>query len=128
MVLTFLRDQVRAPVERVEQMKSSPIWPVILEIAPTLPRESRAVNTWRPSMDQLSNRMIPTTLLLGSTSTGILRDAAHFLHGAIPGCRLVMLEGQGHSAPMDAPDYFVEKVVEAIEAVPAANRSSSLTA
>lgn len=128
LAITFLRDQVRAPVDRLDMMKSSPMWPIILDIAPTLPRESRAVNTYRPSVDRLANWKTPTTVLLGSTSTGILRDAAYFLHDAIPGCRLVILEGQGHSAMMEAPDYFVAKVQEVIASVTAPSRSSSHTA
>lgn len=116
-VTTFLRDQIRAPMDRVERMKTSPVWPIILEIAPTLPRESRAVNTYRPALDRLANWKTPTTVLLGSASTGILRDAAYFLQGAIPGCHLVILEGQGHGAPLEAPDYFVEKVLEVTAAV-----------
>ena len=127
-VVTFLREQVRAPLNRPDQMKSSPIWPVILEIAPTLPRESRAVNAWRPSMERLATWKTPTTVLLGGTSTGILRDAAYFLHDAIPGCRLLMLEGQGHGASLEAPDYFVDKVLEAIAAVPVPGRSPGQTA
>jgi len=131
-VITFLRDQVRVPADRLEVMKSSPIWPIILEIAPTLPRESRQVNTYRPSLERLADWKTPTTVLLGSTSTGILRDAAYFLRDAIPGCRLVILDGQGHGAATEAPDYFVAKVLEAIAAVAAPNitpnRSSSHTA
>ncbi|HEX5226642.1 MAG TPA: alpha/beta hydrolase [Bryobacteraceae bacterium] len=111
-VMTFLRDQIRAPMDRVEAFKTSPIWPIILEIASTLPRESRAVNTWRPSPNLLAAWKTPTTVLLGSLSTGILRDAAYFLRDTISGCRLVTLEGQGHSAATDAPDYFVSKILE----------------
>jgi pimeloyl-ACP methyl ester carboxylesterase len=51
-------------------------------------------------------------VLLGTETTGLLRDAAHFLHEAIPGCHLVMLEGQGHGAMLDAPDWFANKVLE----------------
>jgi len=117
-VITFLRDQVRTPVNRLDALKASPAWPIILEIAPTLPRESRAVNTYRASPERLANCKIPTTIMLGSLSTGILRDGAYFLRDAIPGCRLVILEGQGHGAMTEAPDYFVAKVFEAAASVP----------
>jgi pimeloyl-ACP methyl ester carboxylesterase len=77
-----------------------------------LPRETRAVNTYRSSAERLANWKIPTTLLLGSVTAGMLRDATFFVRDAIPGCRLVMLEGQGHGAMLDAPEYFANKILE----------------
>jgi pimeloyl-ACP methyl ester carboxylesterase len=111
-VTVFLRDQVGVPVDRIAAMQSSPIWPAVLEISPTLPRESRAVNTYRPSAELLANWKSPTTVLLGSQTGGLLRDAAYFVRDAIPGCRMVVLEGQGHGAMLDAPDYFADKILE----------------
>jgi pimeloyl-ACP methyl ester carboxylesterase len=111
-VTIFLRDQVRAPADRVAMMQSSPIWPIVLQIASTLPRESRAVNTYRPSVEHLGNWKTPTTVLLGSETVGLLRDAAFFVRDAIPGCRIVMLDGQGHGAMLDAPDFFASKIIE----------------
>jgi len=111
-VTTFLRDQIRVPPEQISAMQSSPIWPIVLQIAPTLPRESRAVNTYSHSRERLANWKTPTTVLLGSETTGLLRDAAFFLRDAIPGCRFVVLEGQGHGAMLDAPDFFANKILE----------------
>ena len=51
-------------------------------------------------------------MLLGSVTVGLLRDAAFFVRDAIPGCRLVILEGQGHGAMLDAPDFFANKILE----------------
>ena len=111
-VTTFLRDQVRVPPERIAMMQSSPIWPIVLQIAPTLPRESRAVNTYRLSTERLANCKISTTMLLGSETVGLLRDAAFFVRDAIPGCRMIVLEGQGHGAnwmrPIISPARFCE--------------------
>lgn len=111
-VVAFLRDQIRVPPDRIAMMQSSPIWPIVLEIAPTLPRESREVNTPRPLADRLANWTTPTTVLLGSQSVGLLRDAAFFVRDTIPGCRLVVLEGQGHGAMLDAPEFFANKILE----------------
>jgi pimeloyl-ACP methyl ester carboxylesterase len=124
-VTTFLRDQVRVPVDRLDAMKASPIWPIVLDISVTLPRESRAVNTYTFSKQPLINCEIPVTVLLGSATAGMMRDAAFFLRDTIPGCRLVVLEGQGHGAMLDAPDFFAAKVIDLITAP---NRSSSHTA
>jgi len=112
LVTIFLRDQVGVPPEMIARRKSSPIWPLVLQIAPTLPRESRAVITYRPSTERLSNWKTPTTMLLGSLTVGRLRDAAFFVRDAIPGCQMIVLEGQGHAANLDAPDFFAGKIIE----------------
>jgi pimeloyl-ACP methyl ester carboxylesterase len=111
-VTIFLRDQIRVPIDQITMMKSSPMWPVVLQISPTLPRESRAVNTYRPSTERLASWKTPTTVLLGSKTVGLMRDAAFFLRDAIVDCRLVVLEGQGHGAPLEAPGYFADKILE----------------
>jgi pimeloyl-ACP methyl ester carboxylesterase len=112
LVTTFLRDQVRVPPDRIPKLAASPVWPVILQISPTLPREARTVITYRPSSERLGNWKTPTTVLLGSETAGLLRDAAFFVRDAIPGCRMVILEGQGHGANLDAPEWFANKILE----------------
>jgi pimeloyl-ACP methyl ester carboxylesterase len=111
-LMTFLTEQVRMPADSAAKMKSSPIWSTLLQIAPTLPRESRVVNTYRISTDRLANCRIPTTVLLGSVTVGIMHDAAFFLRDTIPGCRLDILDGQGHGAMLDAPQFFASKILE----------------
>ncbi len=113
-VVTFLRDQIRVPADRLALMQSSPIWPIVLDISPTLPRESRTVNTQRLATGPLASWKIPTTVLLGSETADMLRDAALYVCDAIPGCRMLILEGQGHGAMLDAPDFFAAKVIELI--------------
>jgi pimeloyl-ACP methyl ester carboxylesterase len=112
LVAIFLRDQIQAPPERIVKMRSSPIWPIVVSIAPTLSREARSVNSYRASAERLAKWTTPTTMLLGSETQGLLRDAAFFVRDAIPGCRMVILEGQGHGAMLDAPEFFAKKIVE----------------
>lgn len=124
-VITFLRDQIGSPPERLEGMLGSPIWPIVLEISPTLPRESRNVNAGGLPQQLLTACTIPTVVLLGSETQGMLREAAFFVRATIPGSEMVILEGQGHGAMLEAPDGFAAKVVDLIGA---ATRSSSHTA
>jgi pimeloyl-ACP methyl ester carboxylesterase len=111
-VTVFLCEQIGAPPERLAAFKSSPIWPVVLQIASTLPRETRTVNTPRDLAPRLAQSTIPTIMLLGSETPDRLKESSIFVSQAIPGARLVMLEGQGHTAMMDAPDFFADKIVE----------------
>ncbi len=111
-VTIFLCEQIGAPPKRLAAFRSSPVWPIVLQIASTLPRESRAVNTPRALAERLGRCRIPTTMLLGSETPARLRDSSVFVSRGIPDGRLVMLEGQGHTAMMDAPDLFIGKIVE----------------
>ncbi len=44
-----------------------------------------------------------------------MREGVDVLCRTIPGCRMVVLEGQGHTAMLQAPDLFAGKVLEAIQ-------------
>jgi pimeloyl-ACP methyl ester carboxylesterase len=94
-------------------MRSSPAWKKLLETAHTLPREARAVGRYRLQTARLARWKVPTTMLLGSQTQGYLKEAAPLVCNAIPNCRLVTLENQGHMAMVTAPDLFVSKIVEA---------------
>jgi pimeloyl-ACP methyl ester carboxylesterase len=54
----------------------------------------------------------PLTMMLGTESSILLKEATTFLSQSIPGCRVVMLEGQGHGAMLEAPELFLAKVLE----------------
>jgi pimeloyl-ACP methyl ester carboxylesterase len=110
----FLRDAVGVPPERIPGFPSSPFWPVVLEIAPTLPRESREVNIYRDWGARLARWKIPTAMLVGTETIQNLQESAQFVCKSIPRCRLVVLPGQAHSAMMEAPEMFVARVREII--------------
>jgi pimeloyl-ACP methyl ester carboxylesterase len=112
LVTIFLRDQIGVPTEQLARMEASPIWPVVLEISSTLPRESREVNTVRSWQERLARRKTPITMMLGTESSPFLKEATAFVSQSIPGCQVVTLEGQGHGAMLDAPELFVAKVLE----------------
>jgi pimeloyl-ACP methyl ester carboxylesterase len=117
-VRCFLIDQIGAPPEVLAAFKSSPVYPIVLQIASTLPRESRTVNAYHATPGRPGVWKIPTLLLLGSETKGAMRDGVMLLSRTIPGSRLMVIEGQGHSAMLQAPDLFVATLLEAIN-VPA---------
>lgn len=118
-VTIFLRDQVRMPREQMAAFRWSPKWDVALQVAHTLPRESRVVNTYRDWTQDLEKCRIPTTVLLGSETTATeLRDGSMFVSRSIPGCSLKTLQGQGHNAMLDAPDFFAATMIEILLGTP----------
>lgn len=119
----FLRDQIGVPPERLAQMEASPIWPIVLEISSTLPRESREVNRYRSWQGRLATWKTPLTMMLGTESSPLLKEATNFVSRSIPGCRVVTLEGQGHGAMLEAPELFIARLVEI--AAPEAGRQTA---
>ena len=113
-VRCFLIDQIGAPPEVLEAFKASPAYPIILQIAPTLPRESRTVNAYHATQGRPGVWNKPTVLLLGSQTKGAMRDGVMLLSRIIPDSRLVIIEGQGHSAMLQAPDLFVNTLLSAV--------------
>lgn len=111
-VTIFLRDQVGTDEAILARLRSSPIWDVFKRMADTLPRESRAVNTFRVDLNLLRQWRVPTTMLLGGQSPAEVREGTMFICRSIPGCKVVILEDQGHSAMLSAPELFAAKVVE----------------
>jgi pimeloyl-ACP methyl ester carboxylesterase len=111
-VTIFLRDQVGTDESILARLRASPIWEVFKRMADTLPRESRAVNTFQVDRNLLGQWRVPTTMLLGGESPDEVRDGAMFICRSIPGCRLVILEEQGHSAMLSAPEFFAARVIE----------------
>ena len=111
-VTIFLRDQVGTDESNLARLRLSPIWAVFKKMADTLPREARVVNTFRVDLNLLSQWRVPATMLLGGQSPGEVRDGTMFICRSIRGCEVVILEGQGHSAMLSAPELFAAKVVE----------------
>lgn len=110
-VRSFLIDQIGAPPGVLESLKSSPVYPIVLQIASTLPRESGTVNSWHNAPGRPGVWKTPTVLLLGSETKGAMRDGVMLLSRTIPDCKLVVIEGQGHSAMLQAPDLFVDTLL-----------------
>jgi len=108
----FLRDQIGVPPEGIAAFQSSPMWTKAVEVAHTLPRELRVVNTLRFSVENFANCRIPTAMLLGGASSDEMREGTLWVGNSIPGCRTVVMEGQGHSAMMSGPAVFVSAVLE----------------
>lgn len=113
-VTLFLREQVGAPPEVLAGFKTSPVWPIVLQISPTLPREARTVNAYVMQPELLASCRIPAVMLAGSETRGRMREGADLLCRTMPDCRVVVLEGQGHTAMMQAPELFIGKLLEAI--------------
>jgi pimeloyl-ACP methyl ester carboxylesterase len=89
--------------EEIDAMRASPLWPVRLAAAPTVPRECRVEAGWVYQPGQFGGITAPTLLLLGSESLPALTDATRAAAAAITGSQIRVLEGHGHFAHKTEP-------------------------
>jgi pimeloyl-ACP methyl ester carboxylesterase len=75
---------------------------------------ARTLENWNVERE-VATLKVPTQLIWGVDDTVIERSSAERAARAIPSCRLVILEGVGHSPNVERPDEFVRLLVEFIE-------------
>ena len=127
-VATFLIDVVEAstnptlsPQARAQilaGMRQAPIWSAALRNARSIPAEVDSYGTYRFDPSEFRDFTTPTVLLLGSTSSPIVRRWAEELQAALPHSCMMMLEGQGHGAHWAAPELFARTVSAALAWTP----------
>ena len=110
---TFYCDIVLMAPEEIEMLRSLPIWAGRVVLAPTIPQEMRAFDSYVSNFDptRLGNLRTPTLLLLGGDSPALERAAAEALDAALPHSQIVVMPHQGHVAYRTAPGAFVDEVV-----------------
>jgi pimeloyl-ACP methyl ester carboxylesterase len=94
-------------------LRSLPTWPARVALAPTIPREMRAYESYVSNFDpaRLGNLRTPSLLLLGGDSPALEKAAAKSLDAALPDSQIVVMPHQGHVAYRTAPGAFVDEVV-----------------
>jgi pimeloyl-ACP methyl ester carboxylesterase len=65
-------------------------------------------------IDSLARITVPTLVLVGSLDTNFL-SAANYMAAKIPASRMVILEGAGHAANIEAAEVFNESVRDFLE-------------
>jgi len=96
-------------------MRESPIWAAALRNVQSIPAEADSYATYRFEPTEFRDFSTPTVLLLGGTSSAVMRGFVEDLHAALPISRIMVLEGQGHGAMLEAPELFVRTVRAALE-------------
>jgi pimeloyl-ACP methyl ester carboxylesterase len=111
---TFYRAIVLMSPEEIDMMRSLPIWPARVALAPTIPREMRAFESYVSNFDpaRLGNLRTPTLIMLGGDSPVSEKAAAEDLNTALPDSRIAVMPHQGHLAHRTAPGVFVREVVQ----------------
>jgi pimeloyl-ACP methyl ester carboxylesterase len=95
----------------IAEAEGSPMWEARRRIVPTLPRELRAELAHRHDPEALAAITAPTLLLVGSESPDWAVRSVDAYREAIADAQRVVLDGQGHSANMTAPELLAAELV-----------------
>jgi len=106
----FFREVVRMPDHEFEAYRRLPVWPVRIQLAPTIPREMAFDRTYRFDAEKFADFQTPTMLLLGGDSPPLFQQAIELLASTLPNSRVVILPGQQHIAMDTNPDLFEKEV------------------
>ncbi len=87
----------------LDAMRASPLWPIRVATAPTVPRECRAEEGWVYRPGQFDGIKGPTLVLAGSETPATIGDTTRRAGEAIADARIRVLEGHGHMAHQTHP-------------------------
>ena len=99
----MLVDILEMTEEEIDAFRASPLWPVRLAAAPTIPRECHAEEDWVYQPGQFDAVTAPTLFLTGSDSVPVVTQATDRAAAAIPHAQIRVLEGHGHFAHKTDP-------------------------
>jgi pimeloyl-ACP methyl ester carboxylesterase len=109
-VMTVFRELVGTPPDELEHLRASPRFPTWVSAAHTVPRETRAEETYQFEPDRFKHLTVPVLLLLGGDSPQTFKTTIETWHNTLPNSRVGVLPGQQHLAQYTAPDLFVQAI------------------
>ena len=95
----WMTDVVRVPARMVAMMERTPMWAGLEALTHTLPYDLALTGDRGVPTDDLARITVPVLVLGGANSPDWFHRTVRETMAAIPGARLVMLEGQDHGAP-----------------------------
>jgi pimeloyl-ACP methyl ester carboxylesterase len=102
-LLAVLAGIVGLAPEEVAALRSGPRWPVLLAGVPAVPRECRAEDGWAYRPGRLDGISAPALLLTGTETPPLLKEGTDRAAAAIPGARVLALDGHAHLAHLTDP-------------------------
>jgi pimeloyl-ACP methyl ester carboxylesterase len=108
--VVFFRDVLTVPVEELDALRATDLWPPIVADAPASLGDLRAVNRYRFDANRFAGLRMPVLLQTGSESPRDLyvTDA---LAAVLPDARIEPLAGQAHEGMTTAPGLYAEAVL-----------------
>ncbi|WNZ27711.1 alpha/beta hydrolase [Leptolyngbya sp. NK1-12] len=107
--LSFFHDQLLIPLEELEQLRRTELWPPIIADAKASLGDLRALSQYGFNPERFRNLPVPVLLQIGTESPRDLyiTDA---LAAVLPDVRIEALPGQAHEGMTTAPRMYAEAV------------------
>jgi pimeloyl-ACP methyl ester carboxylesterase len=107
--IKFFRDRLFVPVEELEDLRTTELWPPIIADAKASLGDLRALSRYDFKPERFNRLDLPVLLQIGSESPGDLyvTDA---LAAVLPDARIEELPGQVHEGMTTAPEMYAEAV------------------
>jgi pimeloyl-ACP methyl ester carboxylesterase len=96
------------PEEWLDDLLETPPWQERLAYAYTIPRELRAYNEY--DYGDLSLYTVPSLLVVGGESPASEHAHARSLEAGLPSAHVSVLPGEGHVAPVTAPQMLAREI------------------
>jgi pimeloyl-ACP methyl ester carboxylesterase len=109
LAVTFFRDQLSVPVEELNALRATALWPPILADAQASLGDLRALSRYDFHAERFRELRVPVLLQIGTDSPRDLyvTDA---LAAVLPDVRIQELPGQAHEGMTTAPQMYAEAV------------------
>jgi pimeloyl-ACP methyl ester carboxylesterase len=107
--MMFFHDRLRVPLEELNELRATELWPPILADAKASLRDLRALSEYDFDAQRFRDLRIPVMLQVGTESSRDLyvTDA---LAAVLPDVRIDELHGQAHEGMTTAPEMYAEAV------------------
>jgi pimeloyl-ACP methyl ester carboxylesterase len=107
--ITFFRDRLSVPVEELDDLRTTALWPPIIADAEASLGDLRAVSRYDFQAERFRELRVPVLLQIGTESPRDLyvTDA---LAAVLPHVRIEELPGQAHEGMTTAPEMYAEAV------------------
>jgi pimeloyl-ACP methyl ester carboxylesterase len=107
--VTFFRDLLHVPVEELNALRMTELWPPIVADAKASLRDLRALSRYDFKAERFRDLRIPVLLQVGAESPPDLY-VTDSLAAALPDVRIGRLPGQAHEGMTTAPKMYAEAV------------------
>ena len=104
----FFADYAHLPAPVIAGLEKDPSWPQRVKLAPTLCRETTAVESYRFDAGAIAKINTPTMFLLGSETAPPMATSVRATAAALRNSPVTVLQGQQHDAMYTAPKLLAD--------------------
>ena len=109
LAVTFFRDRLSVPVEELDELQATELWPPIIADAKASLSDLRALSRYDFKAERFRELRVPVMLQIGTESPRHLY-ATDALAAILPDVRIEELPGQAHEGMTTAPKMYAEAV------------------